>query len=69
MKTPIDSTIISAISSIVEGTKNDVTYDVSKDEIIPTFMFRTWFERLFGFELNRDIIRRTYIKITIIEKC
>lgn len=30
MKTPIDTTIIDALKTIVEGTKNDVVYSVEK---------------------------------------
>lgn len=68
MKTPIDTTIIDAVKTIVEGTKNDVVYSVEKEETKPIFEKRTWFEKLFGFEWQRKIIRKTIISITIIEK-
>ena len=68
MKTPIDTTIIDAVKTIVEGTKNDVVYSVDKEEVKSFFEHRTWFEKLFGFEFKREIIRRTTIHITVIER-
>jgi len=68
MKTPIDTTIIDAIKTIVEGTKNDVVYSVDKEEVKPVFEYRTWFEKLFGFEFKRETVRRTVIHITVIER-
>ena len=68
MKTPIDTTIIDAVKTIVEGTKNDVVYSVDKEEVKSFFEYRTWFEKLFGFEFKRETIRRTTIHITVIER-
>lgn len=68
MKTPIDTTIIDAVKTIVEGTKNDVVYSVDKEEVKPVFEYRTWFEKLFGFEWQRETVRKTIISITVIER-
>lgn len=68
MKTPIDTTIIDALKTIVEGTKNDVVYSVEKVETKPIFKKCTWFEKLFGFEWQRETVRKTIISITVIER-
>jgi hypothetical protein len=68
MKTPIDSTVIDAIKSIVEGTKADVTYNISKEEHYPMFDHKTFWERWFGLQWRHEAFRKTIIYITIIEK-
>lgn len=68
MKTPIDTTIIDALKTIVEGTKNNVVYSVEKVETKPIFEKCTWFEKLFGFEWQRETVRKTIISITVIER-
>jgi hypothetical protein len=45
-----------------------VVYSVEKVETKPIFEKCTWFEKLFGFEWQRETVRKTIISITVIER-
>jgi hypothetical protein len=68
MKQPIETTIIDSIKAIVENSDNEVTYSVMKEEMPPTFQYETRWERFWGITWRHVIVKKTEVKVTIIEK-